>query len=734
MENGMKLNRVTDPALLDQLNKKSRKVTDPNILSQLNQEEEVNPFANIPEPESFWSKLPKDITTGLAHAGRNAHNLPHELLQAAESSLQGIGNLFAGLPGSEETMRKRLPFSISKLAPYDPLNYAETFGLKNPPTAADLAIQKGLEYAPDVYGGAQLFGSLLKGGSSLFNAAKDLKISKLKSLFEESGLTAEQAEEALRNAEMEATHLYNKKNPESLQYTLNEAKKKAVELEGQMNMPLQSQMATVYPESTLIEPKPPSPLGEPVLTEEHRFEPLLPQAEQHLTTAAEKAAEAERNLESHFYKGYEHGTPIAETVVNRIEGIKNAKGKREGGLKQEIGSIYDTVETELKDRNVLIPRTEQLASQENEARALLEKSKNFFKNEEEFENTVKKIAAQAMPVKGGKTTLEIVSAADILSNYRSLRNLSQKLRTKAYSREVAGNKDLQADMLGRADEMQKTANNIESLLESNDLGSSLSKLKEANSRWRNEIVPLYRNSTYQTFLNKGYAPSKDLIYNLRGQGAGQQIIRDIIKNDPNLLRYALGQRYSKNPGAIHEFDELSQEFINASPETQELINAHRAATEHRGAATQRHEEAKAYDIEQNKIAEERLKERTKETKIHEAKKTQLQKSYEKAKKEYETKKASEAKARLPKPPSKTELLAREKAKAEHAKITEKITDLDKRIPDLREKAHAKTQTLEQKHKNMVALDKAIDERHKLKALIKKGGRIAIRLGKKLAKI
>jgi len=397
-------------------------------------------------------------------------------------------------------------------------------------------------------------------------------------------------------------------------------------------------------------------------------EELVPQAESLLKTKQQKSEKAGNQLASHLYKGYEHGVPIAESVVNEIEGIPIKGSKRRmGGVKKEIGSQYNNIEENLKEQNITIPRNETLKEIENQARKSLENSKGFFKNDVEYEKTVKEIAEQMKPSSKGN---DIIPAANVLSNYRSLKNMSQKIRTKAFSREVAGNKDLQKDMLAQAEEMEKNANDLEQLMESHDLGGELENLKSANKRWREEITPLYKNSTYQTFLNKGYAPSKDLIYNLRGNGSGQEIIRNIIKKNPTLVRSILGQRYADKPSNIHEFDELAQEFIEAAPEeTRNLIKEHNESLANVEKAKVGHEEAKKM-AEQMKAESERVK-----------------KSFEEEKKTQEK---------------------RSKKESELKEIQDKIDAYRRNIPELKKKAKAKNISLQKK----IELEKQISKAEK----------------------
>lgn len=154
----MKSTKVTDPAILAQLNGSDDKVTDPALLAQLNGEPEEDPGAyldSLPQEKPWWQKIPRNIAIGLTHLGRNIHNAPHDLVAGIERGTEGFGKTFEQLPGG--IANKGRP--ISSYLPYDTESYADVFGQKGEGTMLDKLIQKGVEYAPEIAGG----GSLLRG-------------------------------------------------------------------------------------------------------------------------------------------------------------------------------------------------------------------------------------------------------------------------------------------------------------------------------------------------------------------------------------------------------------------------------------------------------------------------------------------------------------------------------------------------------------------------------------------
>lgn len=104
------------------------------------------PFQDNQEPA--WKRIPRDVLIGLTHAGRNLHNLPHDLAAGADYLGSGIGRMF----GAKEFQNGQSSH-LADYLPYDEQNYADVWGQKGAGTQVDNLLQKGVEYAPDVIGG-----------------------------------------------------------------------------------------------------------------------------------------------------------------------------------------------------------------------------------------------------------------------------------------------------------------------------------------------------------------------------------------------------------------------------------------------------------------------------------------------------------------------------------------------------------------------------------------------------
>jgi len=106
------------------------------------------------EQESAWKRIPRDVLIGLTHAGRNLHNLPHDVVHLGDV----VGSKIGRMLGAPELQNK--DSDLASYLPYDTQNYADVWGQKGAGSTLDNALQKGVEIAPDVIGGLNALRSL----------------------------------------------------------------------------------------------------------------------------------------------------------------------------------------------------------------------------------------------------------------------------------------------------------------------------------------------------------------------------------------------------------------------------------------------------------------------------------------------------------------------------------------------------------------------------------------------
>lgn len=118
---------------------------------------------NLSSSEGFLSKLPKNIAIGLIHAGRNIHNLPHNIVQSVEG-ITTIPNIKRGK-------------SLSEYLPNDVQDYSDILGMNpNNKTLGDKLVQVAVEHVPDIIGiGSGISGLLREFPITQRGAARQLR-------------------------------------------------------------------------------------------------------------------------------------------------------------------------------------------------------------------------------------------------------------------------------------------------------------------------------------------------------------------------------------------------------------------------------------------------------------------------------------------------------------------------------------------------------------------------------
>ncbi len=139
------------------------------------------------EDESFINKLPRNLQIGLFQGRQGAVNLPHDVAQNLEQQGQQFGeSINQALPLEKYIGSNKLPFSpneprknFSEYLPYEQNDYAKLLGQKGEGTFMDKAIQKGVEYAPELITGINSIRKFLphltkRGATKTLNKAQKL--------------------------------------------------------------------------------------------------------------------------------------------------------------------------------------------------------------------------------------------------------------------------------------------------------------------------------------------------------------------------------------------------------------------------------------------------------------------------------------------------------------------------------------------------------------------------------
>lgn len=462
-----------DESLLTPMDEKPNKVEgfDESMLApiqdQQTEEEQFLPPKKTASNESFI----KDIILGGIHAGRNAHNLPHDLAKGAEERTREIGSLFKSLPGSE--VAKNNP-SVSDYLPYDPRNFGDVLGQEGEPTGIHKYIQKGVEYAPEIYQLAKL--------GIRFTPER------LKDLFSYKGLKKEAGNLGgeIKNAETKINAIEEEGAQES-----NQAKT----LQNQANL----------------------------------------------------------DIGKHLNKGANHAVKLAAGIGHRLGNIENYwKGS------------YKNLKDTLKNSEF---KMQDLPQYNNDIEHVIKNIKDLkivdgkfvIANEPEVSSQLQSIISKA-------PTSEDVSASDFLSKYQDFRdaryNLLQQAKTATTSAERRA--------LFKAYEDSKPIEETVSKALNEGLGPHKAEFQRVNEGYSKQVYPLRGNKVAKKALGGKVGPNT--IEDLAGNGEGQELMREIVKQDPELLRNIIGQRYASKPELLKDIDETTLDYLHEMPELQTIMS------------------------------------------------------------------------------------------------------------------------------------------------------------------
>jgi len=277
-----------------------------------------------------------------------------------------------------------------------------------------------------------------------------------------------------------------------------------------------------------------------------------------------------------------------------------------------------------------------------------------------------------------------MTANEAVGKLQSVKQYAREARQKAY--EPGMNREERDEWKARYNELDDKVDELSKTLEDNIPAEDAVLLKEANKGWRNEVVPLQKNTIYQRIRHYGQMPD-NIMKSLRGKNKGNVILRNIIQGDPEIVKNVLGQRYRTPAGKqeIHEAatsgDARTNSYIDKLPELKPLLD-HREAVNQAVDVTKKH-------IEDATRAYEKARDFEKEAKQNATSTSNQHVQYDRERDKLQRKLTDHY----------------DEVKA----LQKRALELEKQIPGLQKAAMRKNQTLAQKKAAMQALKDAKNE-------------------------
>lgn len=275
---------------------------------------------------------------------------------------------------------------------------------------------------------------------------------------------------------------------------------------------------------------------------------------------AKKVAEKiDENISTHLNEGTNHEVRTADKVFD----IANAE-------RRALGNGFKELEEDFDKREIPVNNEAEIKQKTSEIHDLI---KSGHSRSPEMDKVLKDLDAL--------NSEKPKSAKEYLNILQSVRGYARDAREKAYSYGI--NKEERLAQEAKFNELDEKADEMSKTLESSVGEEDSARLKALNQGWRKRVIPLQRNRLYQRIRHEGRM-SSDIIKSLSGsRNKGNQIIKGIIQNDPELIRNVVGQRYVGATNKInkihkiHKADETAREYIDKIPELRTMIEQRKAA-------------------------------------------------------------------------------------------------------------------------------------------------------------
>lgn len=308
-------------------------------------------------------------------------------------------------------------------------------------------------------------------------------------------------------------------------------------------------------------------------------EGAVPKAQENLETAQNTqnntesmANNIDSNIGQFLNQGAAHDVRAAQGLTHRVQDIENY-----------WNDSYKKFQNNIADANFQMPKTamEKLdydamsptqlvktfgadafeALKKGKMDEFIQKQKTSDVNQAQGNNPYLNTLMEVAP------TITDTNAADFLAKYKDFRDrtfkLSQRLRDPRVE-EVEKQKMQEA--LTQARQMQ---GKMKEVLDSG-LGEYKPEFERLNKGYSEQIYPLRDNPVVQN-AQEGKL-SDNIIKSLRTNEEGMPLVRELVKQDPEILRNVVGQRYFSKPDEVHNPNELMREYLGEMPELKQLLN------------------------------------------------------------------------------------------------------------------------------------------------------------------
>ena len=288
-------------------------------------------------------------------------------------------------------------------------------------------------------------------------------------------------------------------------------------------------------------------------TEQEPTENLLnwPTGEESLKLAEKNKKDEPKMMRHYLRQGLnENESPDVELAKEINSNYKNKKQ-----YIQKEGYNYGK---EWSDKNYLsIPRKGNIK--------LLQDEIKKYKNDPKMQEILRTKGSELFKQPEGK---DLIKGSDFIAQWQD----TNRAAGRAWSR---GYKEGEPDQLfwrNKAEELQELSDKQLKILEQQLPSDIYKRLKWAQKAWREEIIPFRGNKVFEQARNLGRVDVPNIPEELRGEGRGQEKMKEFILSNPRLTRLALANSHSENPTSLLNPKPSEYDFINKLPSLQGMAN------------------------------------------------------------------------------------------------------------------------------------------------------------------
>jgi hypothetical protein len=338
---------------------------------------------------------------------------------------------------------------------------------------------------------------------------------------------------------------------------------------------------------------------------------------------------------------FQNPTREVENVENEIGKHINAEGQHDvraaRAINNRVNSVegfwndsYKNFENKIKDSEFHMPE-QAMGNINYDMNAIMQKIKEGANPKTVIKDMEKEAEANQNPyykqLISKAPTAKDTNAATFLSKYRDFRDslggLKQDLKSDRYG---SMEKEKISDAIQNAKEVETQ---IKQTLHEG-LGEFKPEYDWLMKGYSEQVYPL-RDNPIVAAAKKGKL-STNIIKDLRTNESGMPLVREMVKQDPELLRNVVGQRYMKDPSEIYNPNELMREYLDEMPGFKNLLKQ-------KESVLQKTANQKNISLQQKMQIEKELSE---------IKKSKLKAKQNISNKEYELNKAKSAKSKAQK--------------------------------------------------------------------------------------